>query len=83
MMNSNALFGMALVLPVPWQITDVDFKTNDPERRELHLQIGFTSGSKNAHGSLLSRGGYSLPGTSYPRRSESCAPPHKQTHRFC
>ena len=46
MMNSNSLFGMALGLSAPWQITDVDFKTNDPARRELHLQIGLTSGSK-------------------------------------
>ena len=46
MMNSNSLFSVALGLSAPWQITDVDFKTNDPARRELHLQIGFTSGSK-------------------------------------
>jgi len=45
MMNSNALFSMALGLSAPWQITDVDFKANDPARRELHLQIGFTLGT--------------------------------------
>jgi len=44
-MNSNALFSMALGLSAPWQITDVDFKANDPARRELHLQIGFTLGT--------------------------------------
>jgi len=46
MMDSNALFSMTLGLSAPWQITDVDFKTNDPARRALHLQIGLTSGSK-------------------------------------
>lgn len=45
-MNSNALFGMALGLQAPWQITDVSFKAADPARRELHLQIGFVGGSK-------------------------------------
>lgn len=45
-MNSDALFGMALGLQAPWRITDVSFKAVDPARRELHLQIGFVSGSK-------------------------------------
>ena len=45
-MNSDALFGMALGLQAPWKITDVTFKTNDTARRELHLRIGFVTGSK-------------------------------------
>ena len=45
-MNSSALFGLALGLQAPWQITDVSFEASDPARRELHLQIGFVSGSK-------------------------------------
>ena len=45
-MNSDALFGMALGLQAPWEITDVTFKTNDVARCELHLRIGFVSGSK-------------------------------------
>lgn len=45
-MNSDALFGMALGLQAPWEITDVTFKTNDAARCELHLRIGFVTGSK-------------------------------------
>lgn len=45
-MNSDALFGMALGLQAPWEITDITFKTNDVARRELHLRIGFVTGSK-------------------------------------
>lgn len=45
-MNSDALFGMALGLQTPWEITDVTFKTNDVARSELHLRIGFVTGSK-------------------------------------
>ena len=45
-MNSDALFGMALGLQAPWKITDVTFKTSDAARRELHLRIGFVTGSK-------------------------------------
>jgi transposase len=45
-MNSSALFGLALGLQAPWQITDVSFEASDPARRELHLRIGFVSGSK-------------------------------------
>ena len=45
-MNSDALFGMALGLQAPWKITDVTFKTSDTARRELHLRIGFVTGSK-------------------------------------
>lgn len=45
-MNSNVLFGMALGLEAPWQISEVSFEADDPTRRELHLKIGFVRGSK-------------------------------------
>jgi transposase len=45
-MNSDALFGMALGLQAPWNVTDVSFKADEPKGRELHLRIGFASGSK-------------------------------------
>jgi hypothetical protein len=46
-MNSDALFGLALGLEAPWQITALSFKADDDaQRRELHLQIGFVSGGK-------------------------------------
>jgi transposase len=45
-MNSDALFGLALGLEAPWQITDLSFKADEGQRRELHLRIGFVSGSK-------------------------------------
>jgi transposase len=45
-MNSDALFGMALGLEAPWQVTDVSFQAETGGKRELHLHIGFTSGSK-------------------------------------
>ena len=37
---------MALGVQAPWKITDVTFKTSDAARRELHLRIGFVTGSK-------------------------------------
>jgi transposase len=45
-MNSDALFGMALGLQAPWTVTDVSFKADEPTGRQLHLRIGFASGSK-------------------------------------
>lgn len=45
-MNSDALFGMALGLQAPWSVTDVSFKAEQGAKRELHLRIGFASGSK-------------------------------------
>lgn len=45
-MNSDALFGMALGLQAPWRVTNVCFNSDEPTRRELHLTIGFVSGSK-------------------------------------
>lgn len=45
-MNSDALFGIALGLQAPWEVTEVSFKAAAGQRRELHLRIGFASGSK-------------------------------------
>lgn len=45
-MNSDALFGMALGLQAPWQITGVSFTAEESSRNELRLQIGFAPGSK-------------------------------------
>lgn len=45
-MKSDALFGMALGLSAPWEVTGVSFKMEDTARRELHLQVGFVTGSK-------------------------------------
>ena len=45
-MNTDALFEIALALQAPWQATEVTFKEEANPRRELHLRIGFVSGSK-------------------------------------
>jgi transposase len=45
-MNSDELFGMALGLQAPWRVTDISFKADEQTGRELHLRIGFASGSK-------------------------------------
>lgn len=45
-MNSDALFGMALGLQELWEVTEVSFKAEAGQRPELHLRIGFASGSK-------------------------------------
>ena len=45
-MNSATLFGMALGLQSPWQVTDISFSTDESTRKELHLHIGFVRGSR-------------------------------------
>lgn len=45
-MNSTTLFGMALGLHPPWQVTDVSFTADESSRKELHLRIGFPHGSR-------------------------------------
>jgi transposase len=45
-MNSTDLFSMALGLQAPWQVEDLTFEAQEGQRRELHLHIGFASGSK-------------------------------------
>jgi transposase len=45
-MNSTTLFGMALGLQSPWQVTDVSFAADDASHKELHLHIGFQRGAR-------------------------------------
>jgi hypothetical protein len=45
-MNSETLFSMALGLQSPWRVNDVTFSTDESARSELHLRIGFVSGSR-------------------------------------
>lgn len=37
---------MALGLRAPWTVSEVSFKADEAKQRELHLSIGFASGSK-------------------------------------
>lgn len=45
-MNSEALMSMALGIESPWKIKTVQFKKLDSGSPELHIDIGFTRGSK-------------------------------------
>jgi transposase len=45
-MNSDTLFAMALGLPAPWSVTKVDFVHEPGSAQQLHLHIGYASGSK-------------------------------------
>lgn len=45
-MNSDALFSMALGLQPPWQVQEITFAPNESGREELHLTLGFPSGSR-------------------------------------
>jgi len=45
-MNSEALFSMALGLQPPWQVQEITFAANETGREELHLRLGFPSGSR-------------------------------------
>ncbi len=45
-MNSEHLFSMALGLQTPWEVKDISFTDNENGSRELHLHIGFISGSR-------------------------------------
>ena len=47
-MNSETLFGAALGLQVPWQVKAINFEVAKSGQRELHIKIGFTSGSRFA-----------------------------------
>ena len=47
-MNSEQLFGMALSLNTPWQVSDIEFKQGAAGREELHLNLGFPRGSRFA-----------------------------------
>ncbi len=50
-MNSTALFGMALGLLPPWQVESVSFNGDEGQPKELHIHIGFLSGSRFVDGS--------------------------------
>ena len=45
-MNSTTLFSMALGLQTPWQVNDISFSAGEPNRKELHLHIGFERGAR-------------------------------------
>jgi transposase len=46
-MNSTHLFSLALGLQSPWQVTDIQFsEDNKSHKKELHLHIGFSAGSR-------------------------------------
>lgn len=45
-MNSTELFTMALGLQAPWKIKNIEFKKDELEGKELHIEIGFEKGSK-------------------------------------
>ena len=45
-MNSESLFSMALGLQSPWKVEEIIFSNDDSEPHELHLHIGFESGSR-------------------------------------
>ncbi len=45
-MNSEHLFSMALGLQAPWEVKDISFTDNENGSRELHLHIGFISGTR-------------------------------------
>lgn len=45
-MNSETLFSMALGLQSPWKVEEITFSNDTPEENELHLYLGFESGSR-------------------------------------
>jgi transposase len=45
-MDSETLFSMALGLQSPWQVKEVSFSVEEKTRNELHLRIGFPTGSR-------------------------------------
>ena len=45
-MNSESLFSMALGLQSPWKVEEIIFSNDGSEPHELHLHIGFESGSR-------------------------------------
>src|SRR5660397_138089 len=47
-MNSETLFSAALGLQMPWQVKALNFKVEEGGQRELHIKIGFASGSRFA-----------------------------------
>ena len=45
-MNSTTLFSMALGLQKPWQVDEISFAAEKSKSNELHLHIGFASGTR-------------------------------------
>jgi transposase len=45
-MNSAILFTMALGLQSPWKVDDISFVKNEIRQEELHIHIGYLSGSR-------------------------------------
>lgn len=45
-MNNTLLFSMALGLQTPWQVKQISFEPGESKQKELHLHIGFLSGTR-------------------------------------
>ena len=45
-MKSATLFGMELGLQSPWLVKDISFVTDESTYKELHIDIGFSSGAR-------------------------------------
>jgi len=45
-MDTGSLFAVALNLPHPWCISQVEFKPTEDESMELHIHIAFQRGGK-------------------------------------
>ena len=45
-MDTTSLFTAALQLPDPWSVSGVEFRDGEDGKRELHVAIGFESGSR-------------------------------------
>jgi transposase len=45
-MNSETLFNMALGLQSPWKVENISFSNDRSEQNELHISIGFESGTR-------------------------------------
>ena len=45
-MDTTSLFTSALQLPDPWSVSGVEFRDGADGKRELHITIGFQTGSR-------------------------------------
>ncbi len=45
-MDTTSLFTAALQLPDPWRVSGVEFRDGEDGKRELHVAIGFQTGSR-------------------------------------
>ena len=46
-MDTGSLFAVALNLPHPWRISQVEFKPTEDASMELHIHIAFRRGGKS------------------------------------